>query len=383
MNKQEPQFYSIYDDLERAEIKFNDGKAMFATIRKRRIGKSTSTLKLMEDNWEQSNYQNKCLYIRNTQEELKTFARTFNVKFANRYLMQATHIYKIFVDPVTEKEIKSKRIIVGMVGSLSAFAKLKSVMENTNFNLVIYDEFNGIDGAQALEAQNFHRMLPKNQYFSLLELISSIEGDSKNLLVILIGNKVNSQNDILLCWGIEIPQTSPDYYQLSIRDKQMDGTKYKIRFINGGNKEYEDLHKGNQLFKALSTFDKPCERYFANNDFYQKQDKNVISRLKMEPLNGEKAYLGLGENLICLKEVEDKIYIYEEWEDKENIEVYPLDFKAFLHFENAIDWGEEDQIEWGRNLSDAIKEKKVYFASNWLKHNISFWLERKVKYGII
>lgn len=378
-------FYRIEDDLKRAGLEFNSGKGVLASIWKRRIGKSTACNNLMIDNWEKNDFKKKCLYIRNTLEEVKAFARTFNNINVGNYLIQGTHIYKIFIDNVTGKEIKNKRIIVGMVGTISTFSKLKSQMGDTNFNLVIYDEFNGIDGAAALDAQAFYRMLPKNQYFSLLELIASIEGDSEDLLVVMMGNKVDSQNDILLCWGIEIPQITPEKYQLSIRDKKVDGVNFKIRFINGGNSEYADLHKGNQLFKALAKYDKPCERYFNNNDFYIKQNRNVISRLRMEHLKGECTHIAMNDNLITIKEASDGyIYLYENWDDiDENEIIYPLNFNAFAEFSNCVTWNEEDQVQWAIALTDAIKEQRVFFSSNWLKHNIIFWLGKMVTYGTI
>lgn len=377
-------FYSIYDDLKRADLKFNDGKCVLASIWPRRIGKSTACNKLMIDNWEKHQFTKKCLYIRNTLEEIKAFARTFNVMNQGQYIIQGTHIYKIFMDEITGREIKSKRIIVGIAATISTFSKIKSQLSDTNFNLVVYDEFNGIDGAAALDAQTFYKQLPKNQYFSFLELIASIEGDSDDLLVIMMGNKVDSQNDILLCWGIEIPEKAPETYQLSICDKNVDGTNFKIRFINGGYKEYESLHKGKQLFKALATYDKQCERYFNNNDFYKKQGKNVVSRVRMENVEGDIQYLALNENLITFKTTEDDIlYFYESWEEvEETEEIYPLNFQAFAEFSNCINWERDDQAEWALNLIDAIKDERVYFASNWIKYNIICWIGKLVSNGI-
>ena len=137
MNK----FYDIYDDLIRAGIvqEYGEqwkGKHMLMTIRERRIGKSTSINRVAEENWLRNDHNCKILYIRNTQEELDAFAKTFNVKYANKYLMTKTHIFKIECD-MFGKELKKERKIIGLCGAISTFAKLKSLVENTNFNLVI------------------------------------------------------------------------------------------------------------------------------------------------------------------------------------------------------------------------------------------------------
>lgn len=384
----EKRFYNIYDDLIRAGIVSHPneewkGKHCLAVVRDRRIGKSYSLNELMIDNWERHNFEKKVLYIRNTKEEVDSYARTFNVVNAGKYYMSKTHIYKIELD-ANGKEIKLNRKIVGLVGSLSTFAKLKSQISDTNFNLVIWDEFNECEGLSPTNAMMYYKSLHKSQYFSFLELLASIEGDSDDLLTLLIGNRVNSQNDILLNWGIEIPTDPPKEYTLDIRDREIDGGNYTIRFINGGYSEYQDLHKGNQLFKALATFNKECENYFIKNDYYIKQTPNVISRSRIDEISGEYTYLALGGSLIRMVEDDSgNMYLTEEYHGDTTKQYYPLNFEAFVEFQNCIHWEKDDQANFAIGVTNMIKDNKVFFSTNWLKYNFIFWLDRTVKYGVI
>lgn len=357
------------------------GKAIAAIIAKRRIGKTWALEDLIVENWEESNYQNLLLYIRTTDEELKAFARSFNVKYANQYKISGTHIYKIFCDE-TGKELVNKRIIVGLVGAISTFSKLKSLIVETNFNLVVWDEFNGYDGLQSRDAENYFTKLDRSQYFYLLELIASIEGKSKDLLVLLIGNKVNSQNDILLNWGIKIPQVKNDYDIWTNCDVTYDGTPYKIRFCNGGFEEYKEVNKGNQLFKALATYDKRCADYFNNNDFFQKQDNSVISRLEVPTDIEPKCYFQLGKNTIALYDDGDKYYFDEVYEVDETKDIYPLSFNGFI-YSKALVWEEDDAREFADAITDEYKNGNVFFTSNWLKCNFIVWLKEFSSYGLI
>lgn len=357
-------------------------KSVLALIAKRRIGKTWAIEELFIENWERSNYQNLLLYIRTTDEELKAFARSFNVKYANRYKISGTHIYKIFVDN-KGKEIVNQRIIVGLCGAISTFEKLKSLIIETNFNLVVWDEFNGFDGLQSREAENYFTKLDRSQYFYLLELIASIEGKATDLLVLLIGNKVNSQNDILLNWGIKIPQVKNDYDEWTNCDVEFEGSKYKIRFCNGGFEEYKEVNRGNQLFKALATYDRRCADYFNNNDFFQKQDNTVISRVDIPSDSELRCYFQLNKNLIAFYEKDGYYYFDEYFDNPENDkEIYPLSFNGFI-YSKALLWPHEDAQEFADFITDEYKNEKVYFTSNWLKCNFIVWLKGFSSYGLI
>lgn len=352
-------------------------KAVLAVLHKRRIGKSTSSLNLIEEMWEHFDNKRKLLYIRNTEEELKTFKNSFNTKFANKYKIVNNHIFKIFVDE-TGKEIISKRIIIGITGAVSTYEKIKSLIDGTDFYLILWDEFNGYD-----DNEDFQTHIDKTQYFYLLELIASVEGPSEDMLVLLLGNKVNSQNDILLNWNISIPDEPNDYDIWENRDVKFDGSTFKIRFCNGGVKEWAEVGLGNQLFKALATFNLKAKKYFVNNDFFQKQDTNVIAPLYVTGRN-VKCYIAFKNVLLEFGEWDNGYYFDEASEKpRDGIKVFGFDVEGFINNPKACETSHEAIGEFLSTIANLVKEGVCYFTSNWLKYNIINFINLEVRYGFL
>lgn len=375
-------FYEIRHELEKSGIDLDDkgwwyNKAVLAVLHKRRIGKSTSSLKLIEEMWEHFEYKRKLLYIRNTEEELKTFKNSFNVKFANRYKIVNNHIFRIFTDE-TGKEIISKRIIIGICGAVSTYEKIKSLIDGTDFYLVLWDEFNGYD-----DNEDFQTHIDRTQYFYLLELIASVEGPSEDMLVLLLGNKVNSQNDILLNWNISIPKTPNDYDIWESRDVTLDEQEYKIRFCNGGVKEWAEVGLGNQLFKALALYNKKAKNYFVNNDFFQKQDGTVIAPLYVIGREVE-CYIAFKNTLIEFGTWKEGLYFDEADDDPPpGAKVFGFDVEGFINNANACETSHEAIGNFLSGIVEYMKKGVCYFTSNWLKFNIVNFINMEVKYGII
>lgn len=378
-------FYEITQEIKKSGIDLDkDGwwvkKAVLAVLHKRRIGKSTSSLNLIERMWEHFNYTRKLLYIRNTEEELKTFRNSFNVKFAGRFRIVNNHIYKITVDENGKENIHSRKII-GICGAVSTYEKIKSLIDGTDFYLVLWDEFNGYD-----DNKDFQTHIDRTQYFYLLELIASVEGPSEDMLVLLLGNKVNSQNDILLNWNITIPYEPNDYDLWEERDVKMDGSLFKIRFCNGGREEWAEVGLGNHLFKALATFNRKANDYFVNNDFYQKQDRTIVAANVIK--NREVLYYITVKNIKIEFGRWDKGYYFDEAEVEADEgyaskRVFGFDIEGFLNFKSAQDTSREEWAEFLTDVSNKIKNEECYFTSNWLKFNIINFIQMEVKYGLI
>lgn len=373
--EQQPiRYFNLKEQLVKAGIIKNTkdwwkGKSVFACIHKRRIGKSTDTLQTQDAFWEATNFTQKILYIRNTEEELKTFIRGFNVKFKQKYIISGNYIYKSEwrEDGV---EIQARRIVIGILAATSTYEKIKSLVEGNNFGMVIWDEFNGFDDN---ESADYWTKMDKNQYFFLLELIASIEGPSKDMLVVLLGNKVNSQNDILLKWGITIPSITPDYDTVEQRDVTFEGTNFKVRFINGGRKEYPDVGKGNFLFKALATYDPQSERYFNKDDFYVKQTGDIVAPITLKKREVY-CYFSIKNNIIEFGKCNGDWYMDLVPDiELENAVIVSLDYDGFALHVDSSDLDEQELMELSDDLTEMIKYREIKFTSVWLKANIMKW----------
>lgn len=381
--KSKSNFFNIKKELERMGLITNGkwyGKALAAILDKRRIGKSTSMINdLVIPNWEESNFENKLLFIKNTEEELKQFKASFNDRFKTEYYAKGSIIYKIYCDE-SGREISSKRKIIGLCGALSTFAKLKSLIINTNFNLVIWDEFNGLDTATEQENIKMLQSLNKNQYFALLELIASIEGDSKDLLVCLIGNKVNSQNDILLNLGFELPEADNPKTIISDLSINFEDSEFKIIIRNGGTEEYTELHKGELLSKALATFNARADRYFNKNDFFQRQAWDVISYRHITDTE-ILYYFATGDLFIEYGKFIYKgqeCYYFKELNFLEDVKdisnFYSLDYSGYVSSIESQFLEDETAYDFAIDLLNLLKQKQLYFTSNFLKTIIIKWI---------
>lgn len=364
------------------------GKQSIIVVAARRIGKTTSIWDLATEMWESSNYTKLLLYVRNSEEELKAFARTFNVDYKGKYLIQGTHIYKVTVDSDGKEH---KTAIIGLVGAISTFSKLKSTIKNTNFHMVFYDEFNGMDTLADETGMQFFSQLNGDLYYYWTELLITIEGASPDLLAVITGNKVNAQNDILLTLGIEIPYDNNAEDIWTDRSVEIRHQNIPIWFLNGGSKMYEDIIDTHLLTSAFATYNPRCNAYYNENSFFQLPSKNVISRYNMVKDN-PKYYFGFKKSVICLYEHEtpdgETVYYFDEIDafkyrdELEKVKIYPLDYETYITYKTSILWDDDDKEDIADQLTDWIKNEKVFFSSNWLKANVTIWLRNNNSYGV-
>lgn len=363
------------------------GKKSLIVVAARRIGKTTSIWDLAIEMWEKSNFTKLMLYVRNSEEELKAFKKSFNEDYKGRYLASGTHIYHTICD--NEGKI-IKKTVVGLLGAISTFSKLKSAIRNTNFHLVFYDEFNGMDTLSKSEQVQFFNKLEGDLYYYWTELLITIEGKSNDLLAIITGNKVNAQNDILLKLGVELTyDNNPEDIWID-RSVVFKGHNVPIWFLNGGSEQYESIKETHLLTSAFATYDPKCNIYYNENGFYQPPSKNVISRYRMKK-DIPRYYFGFKKSIICLYEDPDpdlNYYYFDEVEMPKNAEliknehIYPFDYESFVTYKNAIIWDDDDKTETADQLTQWLKDEQLFFSSNWLKANIMIWLKNNNSYGV-
>lgn len=163
----------------------------------RDIGKTTGTF--LE--WlELASSQEMIMYIRNTEKELKSYAKTFNAQFAGRYYMSSTSIFRLEKvalykkDKVTKEEVferfeYKREEIIGYCATLNGTDGWRSA----NFNTVKYifsDEYNQIGNSL-----NFEKFIT---------LWTSILRTKQDVYTVLIGNRDDAAAEILVELGVEI-----------------------------------------------------------------------------------------------------------------------------------------------------------------------------------
>ncbi|MBR2869804.1 MAG: hypothetical protein IKB98_00270, partial [Clostridia bacterium] len=244
---------------------------VYLCIAPRRIGKTTSSVAMADDVWTNSDYTDKVLILRNTMEEIKELKDGFNGEtFRNKYRIIGNTIFKVDIDPVTGKEFLQNRRLIGKVGSLSTFANKKSSIESTNYKLILYDEFNSLDEDDYTMVRSFR----KNQFFTLLEAIASYEGASDDLLLLIIGNKVDASNDILLELGIENQDLHDegDVFRFNVEG-------FDVVVENVSQNEFKELfEKKKILAKGLASLNMQTNAYFNEGKFLKTLDKRIRAK---------------------------------------------------------------------------------------------------------
>lgn len=170
----------------------------------RDIGKTTGTF--LE--WlELASQDEMIMYIRNTEKELKAYAKSFNAQYNGRFYMTSTTIFKLEKvplyrkDKITKEEIferyEYKRdMVIGYCATLNGTDGWRSA----NFNNVKYifsDEYNQIGNSL-----NFEKFIT---------LWTSILRTKQNVYTVLIGNRDDAAADILVELGVEI--VIPENYE--------------------------------------------------------------------------------------------------------------------------------------------------------------------------
>lgn len=356
-----------------------DTKGVFVYVGRRRTGKSTSIFLKLDWLWSKSEYTRKAVYVRNTMEEIKKFSNSFNAFWKDKkyQIIDNSVIYRMYYDEMG-KEIRSKRILIGYLVSLSTYQNSKSTSNINGVSFVVWDEFNGYeDGKNTFDDIKSTR----TQFFYFLELLASFEGSGKDLIFFLFGNKVNAQNDILMKFNVKIPKESDDndiWYQCDIKD--FEGKDWPVRICLQGKKSYQ-THYGNLLSRALATLDPQLNAYFVEGDFYQEPDETLITEKELLKHDLEIIhYFVLKENL-----VEFGMFEKEKWymrlvakTEFNDIEKISLDIRGYSYVEESSSLSLKQLKNICLSIVNLIKTRKLYFTSVWLKNNLLKFAENLI-----
>ena len=158
----------------------------------RDIGKTTGTLL---NDLQKTDGKNQLFFVRNTEKELKAYAKSFNANYGTQFWMSETTIYRVAKKEWIEKKTKehkttyAKTEIVGFCGALNGVDSWRSANFD-NVKVVYVDEYNQI--GNSLNAEKF------------LTLWTSILRTRQDVYTTIVGNRDDVAADLLIELGIEI-----------------------------------------------------------------------------------------------------------------------------------------------------------------------------------
>lgn len=327
----------------------------------RNMGKSYGTWDFIEKEiWIKSDYTERIAYCRTNLAKLKPIKNFFNSKYAGKYLMTDTHIWKIELDE-KGKEIKERRIELGVVVGIMNEENWRSG-EFANYRLIFWDEYN--------ETHKY-----KNIYHHWVNLFKTIERMTPNLIAILVGNKISKSNDILVNLEIEVPKhdEQEDDYLISISDNNGED---RIFFVDIAPSTFAHLGQKDKLANVWASFNEETNIFLNEGGFLEQDEDNVlIYRTRILPTRKIKWYVAYGNFTYEYGTFERGIYFHKVKVKEPGYKTIALNVLGnFRDSDSRALFEKQDYIELAQLLVNKSKNKELFFSTYEAREEIEFFI---------
>lgn len=228
-----------------------------------------------------------------------------------------------------------------------------------DYNLIFWDEFNEIGQTREDFYQKWY-MLSK-----------TMERFNSPYSWVLIGNKIDANNDIFINFDLE---TNRDDYERDYVQKVSDS----IYYIDIGKKTYRHLKEDSEsISDELAKYDETTNAFANEAAFLAGTYHDVINKKRMTN-RVRKIYFRVSDLLLELgsfyneKYGEDTYYLIQVKEHEEDFNIIALNVEGFFNKSVSID--KKDMLNYGDFLMSKIRQKKLYFDSFTTK----FYIEKFV-----
>lgn len=235
-------YFDLQTVLDKYNIDYESDSCIVCINTIRNVGKTTSAL-----NWLESriSHNSKVAFIRNNEEQLKTFKQDFNARYQGKFMISGNLVYSVIREEITDTENNDMVVYkrgehIGYCGSISTYTKIKSI-QAANIRYILMDEYNEAD------------LTISNIYVKWINMVKTLSRFNK-VFVLMLGNRDTPNNEFMVKWGV-LPQTSlfhEDYYY-----------KFSSRghFIEMGSAQFDGLENDKTLVNELAQFDQHSKRY--------------------------------------------------------------------------------------------------------------------------
>lgn len=331
----------------------------------RNMGKSYGTWDFIEKEiWIKSGYTQRVAYCRTNLAKLKPVKSFFNSKYAGKYLMTDTHIWKITLDD-EGKEIKEFRIELGVVVGVMNEENWRSG-EFANYRMLFWDEYN--------ETRTY-----TDVYIHFVNLFKTIERMSNNFIAILVGNKINANNDILVNLEIELPNHLEQTEDFLVVRKDNEGND-RIYFVDIADKTFEHLKQKSKSANVWASYNSQTNAFLNEGSYLEKVSDNVIIyRTRILPTRLLKWYVSFGVNIYEYGSFERGVYFHKVSEYDPNYLVLSLDVLGDLTNEDARKFiSKQDYKDFATSLSLMLKNNQLFFSSFETKLELEWFILKYV-----
>lgn len=248
-------FFSLEKYIKKCGLSTKNQAWILALTAPRNIGKSTSGMNFVLEQYEKFGY--KFIYTRTTGEQLKYNKQSFNQQYKDKYVMSDTAIYKL-IDLKNGKtnSFKFERLQIATCAFMSVETKLKSSGDYADYKYLLWDEFNDLT-------------LVPNLYGNLTNMVKTFQRFKKDFCVIMLGNKDTANNPFLVNWGIELESSKTDLiYEVD---------ESSIYYVDVGIDTFAGLNQNEGLSNKLAKFDDKMNRYINEGGYRETGEKNIIN----------------------------------------------------------------------------------------------------------
>lgn len=318
----------------------------------RNMGKSFGTWEFIEKEiWIKSNFTERIAYCRTNMTKLKAVKSFFNSKYRGKYLMTDTHIWKIELDALG-KEIREKRIELGAVIGVMNEENWRSG-EFANYRLIFWDEYN---------ESNTHIGL----FEHWINLFKTIERMCPNMITILVGNKINANNDILVNLEIELPDIENQTSDIVLGLPE-EAEEPSIYFLDVAYDTFIHLGQEEKQANIWARYNDTTNAFLNEGAFLEQQSRNVIIyRKKILPTKQLKYYVGYKDQVYEFGSFEKGVYFHKIRQDNilEGYRVIALDVAAAVYVNKSRRVSDEDDfIDFAELLTMKAKNNQLYFST--------------------
>lgn len=340
-------------------------KVLQCLITERNTGKTFGTFEYTAANG--FTPQDKVLFLRNTDTELKKSKQDFNNRFKNKFLCRGDFIYKCEPKKITEdgeqKTIYTTGDLVGYMASINNYINYKS-LEAKDITYIIYEEFNE------------DTLIGRNIYFKFINIIKTFERFNKLKYIFMLGNRDGFDSDYFINWGIVPSQDANKSVITEIRDDiGVIGVVYDL-----GHNEFTGLENNKTIGNRLANLDNRTANYIVGG--YLKQHCiRVLNYKKLIPELIPKFYLAIGQDKYVLGNYQGSYAIVSPWNYSQtlNIPIYSFDILSGLMGSAAI-LDEAEHIELIEFIYKNERANNMYYDSYDTKNVIADLIFTHKKY---
>lgn len=353
-------YFNLEGWFEKIQIDYTKDKKVTIITSPRNNGKTFASWNFINEKiWKHFNYEWKVAICRTNDLKMKQAISSFKAAFNGVYEVINEYIYKCEYDDKNKLIQKNKKVI-GRFINVENEHNYRSAADGgfKDFHFFFWDEFNETK-QQSLDL-----------YTKFMMLLSTVERFNKPFIVLLLGNKINANNDIFIKLNLNVSNRDlkKDYIQ-KVSDS--------IYYIDVGFDTYDDLGNKNTLVNQMSKFDKKTDRLFNQGGFLEGTYYNVLNSMNFKNRK-IKYYFQLGYNLVeyglCKVNNVETFYISECDEIKENKNVISLDVVGYSLNGHRI--SSNDLIQVANILFTHIQNKEIFFSSFFIMNEIEKWVYR-------